>query len=158
MQDRFRVRVWNKKTKEMIYNAEYAYDGVNYNSENQIYKNNNDGHICCLGEYLDYFEIYEPMQCTGLKDKNGKLIYEGDIVDCYVSSKKIYRYQVKQEIGSFMLVSQKEEIFNFINKWNDNVYPLSQLYFEYENEENFIDQCAVVGNIYENPELLESEN
>lgn len=93
------------------------------------------------------------MQCTGLKDKNGKLIYEGDILDLYVSSKKLYRYEVKYEIGSFMLVSQ-DEIFDFPNVWNDNVYPLSQLYYEYQNEEDCIDECEIIGNIYENPELL----
>ena len=36
MLDRFRFRVWNKKEKEMIYNAEFAYDGINYRSENFI--------------------------------------------------------------------------------------------------------------------------
>ena len=97
------------------------------------------------------------MQPTGLRDKNNKLIYEGDIVNVYVSSEKLYRYQVKFEIGSFMLVSN-EEIFDFPNKWNDNVYPLSQLYFEYDNEENCIDQLEVIGNVYENPELLGVEN
>ena len=96
------------------------------------------------------------LQCTGLKDKNGKLIYEGDVLDLYVSSKKLYRYEVKYEIGSFMLVSQ-DEIFDFPHVWNDYVYPLSQLYYEYQNEENCIDECEVIGNIYENPELLEDK-
>ena len=53
-----------------------------------------------------------------------------------------------------MLVSD-EEIFDFPNRWNDNVYPLSQLYFEYENEDYCINQLEVIGNVYENPELLE---
>ena len=96
------------------------------------------------------------IQSTGLKDKNGKLIYEGDIVNVYVSSEKLYRYNIKFEIGSFMLVSN-DEIFDFPNKWNDNVYPLSQLYFEYENEDYCIEQLEVIGNIYKNPELLEKE-
>lgn len=97
------------------------------------------------------------IQSTGLKDKNGKLIYEGDIVNVYVSSEKLYRYQVKFEIGSFMLVSN-DEIFDFPNKWNDNVYPLSQLYFEYENEDYCVEQLEVIGNVYENPELLGVKN
>lgn len=134
MQDRFKFRVW---LNELIKPRMTYTSGLSIN-KNQI--DDSDNIV---------------MQCTGLKDKTGKLIYEGDVVDCYISSQKIYRYQIKQEIGSFMLVSQKEEIFDFINKWNDNVYPLSQLYFEYENEENYIEQCEVIGNIYENPELLE---
>lgn len=106
-------------------------------------------------EYADYgYTLVSKCQCTGLNDKNDKLIYEGDILDLYVSSKKLYRYEVKYEIGSFMLVSD-DEIFDFKNKWNDYVYPLSQLYYEYQNEENCIYECEIIGNIYENPELLE---
>ena len=116
-------------------------------------KNNSMEEISLTNCYYTNLDYSKLMQCTGLKDKNGKLIYEGDIVNVYVSSEKLYRYQVKFEIGSFMLVSN-EEIFDFPNKWNDNVYPLSQLYFEYENEDYCIEQLEVIGNIYENPELL----
>ena len=127
MQDRFKFRYFDKN-----------------NSMKEISLTN------CYYTNLDYSKL---MQCTGLKDKNGKLIYDGDVVNVYVSSKKLYKYQVKFEIGSFMLVSN-DEIFDFPNKWNDNVYPLSQLYFEYENEDNCIYQLEVIGNIYENKELL----
>lgn len=159
MQDRFNFRFWDKKNNLMIYPSEQLSD-EEYTKLEKIYLKD-EWYITpeiTLTDSLNYFDNrpFEIMQCTGLKDKNGKLIYEGDILDLYVSSKKLYRYQVKYEIGSFMLVSQ-DEIFDFKNVWNDNVYPLSQLYFEYQNEENCIDQCEVVGNIYENPELLENE-
>ena len=174
MQDRFQYRAKDVNTGEWHYgfyaelpyglgssgcNGEYAdVDSfiLNCKTKQSALYSNAEPHEIVVAEQ-NRIDIKTLSQCTGLKDKNGKLIYEGDIVDCYVSSKKIYRYQIKQEIGSFMLVSPKEEIFDFINKWNDNVYPLSQLYFEYENEENCIEQCEIIGNIYENPELLESE-
>lgn len=149
MQDRFKFRAWNTLVKKFSYfdkpEMQIGTDGLDNGLIFPLSENSN----LYMGKYL------EPQFCTGLKDKNGKLIYEGDILDLYVSSKKLYRYEVKYEIGSFMLVSQ-DEIFDFPNVWNDNVYPLSQLYFEYQNEENCIYQCEVVGNIYENPELLES--
>lgn len=151
MQDRFKFKYVFKKDfggktgicyKMPIFNL----DTITDENFNKIVKS-----------YIDYdYKLISIEQSTGLKDKNGKLIYEGDILDLYVSSKKLYRYQVKYEIGSFMLVSQ-DEIFDFPNVWNDYVYPLSQLYYEYQNEEDYIYQCEVVGNIYENPELLENK-
>lgn len=134
-----------------------------YNFNNKIYNvsaidlSHSKGEIVSLDgmeTLMCKLDLNNLIQCSGLKDKNGKLIYEGDILDLYVSTKKLYRYQVKFEIGSFMLVS-KDEIFDFRNIWNDNVYPLSQLYFEYQNEENSIWECEIIGNIYENPELLD---
>ena len=156
MQDRLKFRMFNKPVKK------FSYFSL---PELQVCLNRDfkSGLIFPMDESIEdnaiYMGEYEEIQfSTGLKDKNGKLIFEGDIVDCYVSSKKIYRYQIKQEIGSFMLVSPKEEIFDFINKWNDNVYPLSQLYFEYENEENCIEQCEIIGNIYMDSHLLGISN
>lgn len=145
MQDRFKFRVWLKDKNKMC-TVHSLHIGTN-----KVIISSRCGNVSV---YLDSNKIL--MQCTGLKDENGKLIYEGDILDLYVSSKKLYRYEVKYEIGSFMLVSQ-DEIFDFPNVWNDNVYPLSQLYWLYQNEENCIYQCKVIGNIYDNPELLEEE-
>ena len=138
MENRYRFRFWNKKTNKWFHFGFETFPTY----EKEIWDALTNGE-----------KIY---QCTGLKDKNGKLIYEGDILDLYVSSKKLYRYEVKYEIGSFMLVSQ-DEIFDFPNVWNDYVYPLSQLYYEYQNEENCIDECEIIGNVYENPELLENK-
>lgn len=143
MQDRFRYRVFDNDDKKM-------HDVIFLNYENNSVEWYNDKNK----KRAAFIEEVPTVQCTGLKDKNGKLIYEGDILDLYVSTKKLYRYQVKYEIGSFMLVSQ-DEIFDFPNVWNDYVYPLSQLYYEYQNEENCIDECEIIGNTYENPELLE---
>lgn len=143
MQNKFRYRVFDNDDKKM-------HDVIFLNYENNSVEWYNDKNK----KRAAFIEEVPTVQCTGLKDKNGKLIYEGDILDLYVSSKKLYRYEVKFEIGSFMLVSQ-DEIFDFKNVWNDYVYPLSQLYYEYQNEENYIDECEIIGNVYENPELLE---
>ena len=76
----------------------------------------------------------EPQQCTGLKDKNGKLIYEGDIVkDINIPS---YFYIVVWFKGGFYLKSTISNSF---------------LVFDTTQQE-------VIGNIYENPELLKVSN
>ena len=68
-------------------------------------------------------------QYTGLKDKNGKKIFEGDIV--------------KSKYGVF-----KSKV-----EWNDSFCG----FFPFCNNDTgiFADECEVIGNIYENKELLE---
>ena len=67
--DRFKFRVWNKKHKKYI-------------SENRVgIYNGNAYYLDPYGEeiFLDEkFFVIE--QCTGIKDQNGKLIYDGDVV------------------------------------------------------------------------------
>ncbi|ACA57406.1 hypothetical protein FDC45_15920 [Clostridium botulinum] len=103
-------------------------------------------------KFVKTVDIESLGQYTGFKDKNYKEIYERDIV-------KIngHKYSVKFEIGSFMLVrcSDNTDMYDqFENCWNDDVYPLSQFYWENDCEEDLIYQCEIIGNIYDNPELL----
>ena len=92
------------------------------------------------------------MQYTGLKDSKYNKICDGDIV-----LRKGKMYRIIFEIGSFMLspiddIDMDEE---FINCWNDHVYPLSQLYFENGDLEDILSDLTIIGNIHENKELLE---
>lgn len=103
---------------------------------------------------VEYFAVEENTvgQYTGLKDKNEKEIYEGDIVEI-----GDFTYSIKFEIGSFMLVRCSDETdmyAEFDNCWNDEVYPLCQLHWESNAEENMLYNCEVIGNIYDNQELL----
>jgi len=88
---------------------------------------------CPQTETDDWQDKYILMQYTGLKDKNGKEIYEGDIV------KFIYNSTPQQEI-----IGQV--------KWRDDY--LAWEFGSYLIEPTPKKTIEIIGNIYENPELL----
>ena len=81
------------------------------------------------------------MQCTGLKDKNGKLIYEGDIIT----------YDWLTPIGKVWRTDGKR-----IVEWNDGFGVIGNI-AGYDVENGRKRNVEVIGNIYENKELLENE-
>ena len=137
MQDRFKFRIFDKVQNKMI-----ELDAVGYSSFDPFSKGINrlimipaglnntfSYNKQCLYENNNFSE---PMQCTGLKDKNGELIYEEDIVRNNLHNNLVEWYK-----GGFW-------INGFINgaKWNIHLCHTS---------------LEVIGNIYENPELLRNE-
>lgn len=92
-------------------------------------------------QYEFHIGEYELMQFTGLKDKNGKEIYEGDIVTTDLSRPYLI---VKYHNGAFMFqcLDEGKTYYDFMNP------PIDEEVDRYSWGE-------VIGNIYENPELLE---
>lgn len=93
----------------------------------------------------------EIMQYTGLKDKNGKEIYEGDLLS---HNDKVY--EVKWD--GFMAAFQSENIEDKVDadffNWG-NVPSLTTSGIPGHFRSDMLDaNCEVIGNIYENPELL----
>ena len=122
MSRKIKFRAWDKRHNSMEYiNDLYWFE------ENGIHDFNDDNYIF--------------MQNTGLKDKNGKEIYDSDIVKVTWGSGKIVCYEVKycESLGYHYLRDTK-------NKEDDDIICI----YDYS-------QMDVVGNVFDNPELLKNK-
>lgn len=90
-------------------------------------------------------------QCTGLKDKNGKLIWENDIVKDLFSDACA---QIKYGSYQNCFDSTKAEHIGFYVDWSGKYTKYYRKDFGYWI--HMVD-IEVIGNIFDNPELLESE-
>jgi uncharacterized phage protein (TIGR01671 family) len=91
---------------------------------------------------------YVVQQYTGLKDKNGKMIFEGDIVH-YVFDGASYPKEAKDEI-LICKWDQGNAWFVFVEDLNYD----GNGYYWLEVR----DRCEVIGNIFENKDLLKKEH
>ncbi len=124
-QDRFKFRAWDTHCKRMRDEQDFVIDG----QDGQLYWVH-DGEIIqsIAGRLI-------PMQCTGLKDSEGKLIYEGDIVEIHNG------YDIKIALGIHTVVFRGIG-FWFVDEEDDGFVFINPSYI-----------IKVIGNIYENPSL-----
>lgn len=114
-----KFKVWNTKKKCWVSRRDIGINGYG-----QIY----------LGSDLQnypYQDDYVVMQYTGIQDKNGIEVYEGDIVTNITGDKGVVEYQLRSK--GYIPINNYGHCCNDV--WES---------FE------------VIGNIYENPELLEA--
>jgi hypothetical protein len=117
-----KFRAWDKNLMQM-----FPVDGWQYST---VYVRSPNNQKWCQPK-----ENIVLMQYTGLKDKNGKEIYEGDIVQ-YAGINCV----IDMEVFSYLKPIDRDAWFD-LDPASDKLFERSS-YFE------------IIGNIYENPELL----
>lgn len=124
MNREIKFRAWDKKEKKMYYDVQNTYD----------FMINNGG--CFEESFKDVLEYdnYVVMQYTNNKDITGKEIYEGDIVETTRALNHI--------VGVVVMIKGCW----YIQDGEDSYYKLIPRFGKVENK--------VIGNIYENKELL----
>ena len=102
---------------------------------------------------------------TGLHDKNGKMIFEGDIVRCQERFDRPYsdKRKSKRHIGVVeYLIRAGDRFYNpETDKWDRRVEYSAEWIVKVEDYGKFVHgswgdffDCEVIGNIHDNPELL----
>lgn len=133
MNRKIKFRAWDK-AKQMWSNYK-SYDGTLY------FMDKNLG--CWYGSYHERYKDFDLMQYTGIKDINNIEIYEGDIVKLSKENsdfKEIGIVKFDENKASYVLETQDDDI-----SYNISYYNYHKVHYR------------VIGNIYENKELLEQE-
>lgn len=134
MMREIKFRAW-KHTYTQIGTAGYGEMIYDIKSGNSIW-NNEDIEI---NQILKSNPIL--LQYTGLKDKNGKEIYEGDVINVFDSDTEF--------LGHGKIIFND---FSWSIEWIEKSGNFTMLFSEWYEEEKTIE---VIGNIYQNPQLIE---
>jgi len=148
MMREIKFRAWIKPN-----NTGFEGEMITQESNSDWFMISNGTGFTIVEDHTDYLEEdqFVIMQYTGLKDKNGVEIYEGDIIAYTNLLEEEKKGSIYFREGSFRLKQKtlgKNEWDGEVRMWNDG----SHDWYSIENLESF--EMEVIGNIHQNPELL----
>lgn len=155
MQDGFKFRVYDKDDNKM--HDVIAIDYENRNPYIVVEWLSLEGKKRCA-----YLGEVPTVQCTGLKDKNGKLIYTGDIVkkETFIDTENHNHeptYLDMTQIGVVYMTASNGTVMRKVKTWKtDDPYEEKTLIKDSPRAVKLVAyRSEVLGNIYETPELME---
>lgn len=136
-----KFRIWDNGRKEWVHGPGYEVDLF--------------GEAIVLGEILtrpndtsvslDELNNLIALQFTGLTDKHGKEIYDGDLISDGTSI-----WEVRFIDGCFWLYRKGFNAANSMRSWPEDCYPMFRVNHSLYSE--------IIGNIFTNPELINNGN
>ncbi|MCY7468123.1 YopX family protein [Bacillus safensis] len=123
-----KFRVWDENVQEMVYEVGLTPEGIPYSIPDYAE----------ASDQFDYYPSCHKMQFTGLRDRNGDEIYEGDfvkIISAYNGQEIIATVRYENSLASFVFETGEDQGYSRIDASFKGI--------------------EVIGNIYQNPDLLE---
>lgn len=135
-------RAWDEKAEVMVHGvcpyAEGDHIGFSVDDAEAAYTKDQLEDMPQAEDWYYLLDNFKTMQYTGLKDKNGKEIYEGDIATVWTMDKEGYDFRCVIRFEYAMWV-----VHSLVRK-----FPFNQFLYLWNS------RLEIMGNIYQNPELL----
>lgn len=106
-----------------------------------------------IHQIRQFISIDTICRCTGLTDKNGKKIWENDVVEFEDTGEEGYEYKEGFDFINRAMVEFAEARWSLTDFASDNSGVMDEMYDHAEFME-FWQYCEVIGNVFDNPELL----
>ena len=126
-----KFRAWDENSQEMIYEIGITPEGIPYSIPDNAE----------ASDQFNYYPSCHKMQYTGLKDRQGRMIYEKDIAEeSYINP-----------------MTGKNVVDRYVIEWENGIHKMKYIGNQKGMDRYLwmrLDEIEVIGDVYRNPELL----